>query len=100
VEKQLFAREICLRFVDPEDSGTFGVKNSLRNQVVDGATWLECRIKLQEGFRPKRASLQFGFNPGEDHRVRDLDEAPGVVGVVAHQTLTKIKDVHASFYWG
>ena len=94
VEEELAATVVLRRLAVTEYPRTLIRKDSLRDQIVDSPTRLECRIQLQQRLRPEALRTKVAVDELLYPRVSDLDEAPRVIPVVVDKPIPEFEHVH------
>src|SRR5262245_61506117 len=95
MEQQLLAGVIRIGLVDPEDCGALGMQCAVRDQSVDRTPGQEGGIQLEQRLRPELSRRQRALHGVRNARIRDLNETAGITGVIAHETITEVENVHA-----
>ena len=94
VQDELPTTAVLERLAIAEYPRAFVRKNSVRDQIVDGATRLERGIQLQQRLRPEALRSQVAVDELLDPRISDPDEAPRVIPVVVDQPIPEFEHVH------
>src|SRR5262245_48329959 len=94
MDQQLLTGVIGAGLVDPEDVRALVVKRAVCNQLVDRAPWQKSGIKLEQRLRPELSRIQCTLYGVRNTRIRNFDETARVTGVIAHETITEIENVH------
>src|ERR1700683_2776820 len=85
---------VCVGFVDPENLLELGMQRPVRDEVIDRASWQECRIQLEQRLRPQRTVVQCSVDFRADVGISYLDKTACVACVVADEALAELKNVH------
>src|SRR5262245_6048529 len=94
MDQQLLTGVIGAGLVDPEDVRALVVKRAVCNQLLDRAPWQKGGIQLEQRLRPELSRSQRTLYGVRNTRIRNFDETARVTGVIAHETITEIENVH------